>query len=46
MVITAYLKGGGKLEVAQQMAGYESARATGLYNRRGMKSRSRKWSGL
>jgi integrase/recombinase XerD len=33
--ITAYLKGGGKLEVAQQMAAHESARTTGLYDRRG-----------
>ncbi len=33
--ITAYLKGGGRLEVAQQMAAHESARTTGLYDRRG-----------
>ena len=33
--ITAYLKGGGKLEIAQQMAGHESSRTTGLYDRRG-----------
>lgn len=33
--ITAYLKNGGKLEVAQQMAAHESARTTGLYDRRG-----------
>jgi integrase/recombinase XerD len=32
--ITAYLKNGGKLEIAQQMAGHESARTTGLYDRR------------
>ena len=32
--ITAYLKNGGRLEVAQQMAAHESARATGLYDRR------------
>lgn len=32
--ITTYLQNGGKLEVAQQMAGYESARTTGLYDRR------------
>jgi integrase/recombinase XerD len=32
--ITAYLKNGGKLEVAQQMANHESARTTGLYDRR------------
>jgi hypothetical protein len=32
---TAYLKNGGKLEVAQQMAAHESARTTGLYDRRG-----------
>jgi len=28
--ITTYLQNGGKLEVAQQMAGHESARTTGL----------------
>jgi len=32
--ITTYLQNGGKLEVAQQMAGHESARTTGLYGRR------------
>jgi integrase/recombinase XerD len=32
--ITTYLQNGGKLEVAQAMAGHESARATGLYDRR------------
>jgi integrase len=32
--ITAYLKNGGKLEVAKQMAAHESARTTGLYDRR------------
>jgi len=32
--ITAYLKNGGRMEVAQQMAGHESARTTGLYDRR------------
>ena len=32
--ITTYLTNGGKLEVAQQMAGHESARTTGLYDRR------------
>ena len=32
--ITAYLKNGGRLELAQQMAGHESARTTGLYDRR------------
>ena len=31
--ITTYMKNGGKLEVAQEMAGHESARTTGLYNR-------------
>ena len=31
--ITAYLKNGGKLEIAQQMAAHESARTTGLYDR-------------
>lgn len=33
--ITVYLQNGGKLEVAQQMANHESARTTGLYDRRG-----------
>jgi integrase/recombinase XerD len=33
--ITNYLKNGGRLEVAQQMAGHESSRTTGLYDRRG-----------
>lgn len=33
--ITTYLKNGGKLEIAQQMAAHESARTTGLYDRRG-----------
>jgi integrase/recombinase XerD len=32
--ITAYLKNGGKLEIAQRMAAHESARTTGLYDRR------------
>jgi integrase/recombinase XerD len=32
--ITTYLKNGGKVEVAQQIAGHESARTTGLYDRR------------
>lgn len=32
--ITTYLKNGGKLEIAQHMAGHESARTTGLYDRR------------
>ena len=32
--ITTYLQNGGKLEVAQQMAGHKSARTTGLYDRR------------
>jgi site-specific recombinase XerD len=32
--ITKYLRNGGKLEVAQQMANHESARTTGLYDRR------------
>jgi len=29
------LKNGGRLEIAQQMANHESARTTGLYDRRG-----------
>jgi len=32
--ITAYLKNGGKLEVAQRMANHESSRTTSLYDRR------------
>ena len=28
--ITAYLKNGGKLEIAQQIAGHESSRTTGF----------------
>ena len=32
--ITEYLRNGGELEVAQQMANHESARTTGLYDRR------------
>jgi integrase len=31
---TAYLKNGGLLETAQQMAAHESLRTTGLYDRR------------
>jgi len=30
--ITAYLKNGGKLEIAQQIAAHESLRTTGLYD--------------
>jgi len=32
--ITTYLKNGGRVEIAQQIAGHESARTTGLYDRR------------
>ena len=32
--ITTYLQNGGRLEVAQAMAGHESSRTTGLYDRR------------
>ena len=32
--ITTYLKKGGKLEIAQQIAADESSRTSGLYNRR------------
>lgn len=35
--ITAHLKNGGRLEIAQQMANHESSRTTGLYDRRGDK---------
>lgn len=43
--ITEYLRNGGKLEIAQQMANHESARTTGLYDRRAMMSASMKSSG-
>lgn len=33
--ITEYLRNGGRLEIAQQMANHESSRTTGLYDRRG-----------
>jgi len=33
--ITAYLKNGGRLEIAQQIAAHESSRTTGFYDRRG-----------
>lgn len=33
--ITEYLKNGGKLEIAQQMANHESTRTTSMYDRRG-----------
>jgi integrase len=33
--VTAYLKNGGRLEVAQQIAAHESSRTTGLYDRHG-----------
>lgn len=32
--ITAYLKNGGKFEIAQQIAAHESSRTTGLYDER------------
>jgi site-specific recombinase XerD len=32
--ITEYLRNGGKLEIAEQTAYHESARTTGLYDRR------------
>ena len=32
--ITAYLKNGGRIEVAQRMAGHSNAKTTGLYDRR------------
>ena len=32
--ITGYLKNGGKLEIAQQIAAHESSRTTGLFDRR------------
>ena len=43
--ITTYLQNGGKLEVAQAMAGHESARTTGLYDRRNEPLPSMRWSG-
>lgn len=33
--ITDYLKNGGRLEIAQRMAGHSNAKTTGLYDRRG-----------
>ena len=33
--ITEYLKNGGRLEIAHQMANHESSRTTGLYDWRG-----------
>lgn len=33
--VMVYLRNGGKLEIAQQMANHESSRTTGLYDRRG-----------
>ncbi|MBI3805322.1 MAG: tyrosine-type recombinase/integrase [Nitrospirae bacterium] len=33
--ITDYLTNGGRIEVAQQMAGHSNAKTTGLYDRRG-----------
>jgi site-specific recombinase XerD len=33
--ITDYLKNGGRIEVAQRMAGHSNAKTTGLYDRRG-----------
>jgi len=32
--ITEYMKNGGKLEIAQQMANHESSKTTGLYDHR------------
>jgi len=32
--ITEYSRNGGKLEIAQRLANHESARTTGLYDRR------------
>jgi integrase/recombinase XerD len=32
--ITTYLQNGGKIEIAQQIAGHDSSRITGLYDRR------------
>ena len=32
--ITDYLTNGGRIEVAQRMAGHSNAKTTGLYNRR------------
>ncbi len=32
--ITDYLKNGGRIEVAQRMAGHSNAKTTGLYDRR------------
>ncbi len=40
--ITEYLRNGGKLEIAQQMANHERARTTSLYDRRGEPSQPRR----
>ena len=44
--ITAYLKNGGKLEIAQQIAAHESSRTTGLYDRRDDDVNLDEWRGL
>ena len=44
--ITAYLKNGGKLEIAEQMANHESARTTHFDDRRNDKIHSMRWRGL
>jgi len=42
--MTAYLKNGGRLQIAQQKADHESSRTTVLYDRRAMRLRSMKLS--
>ena len=42
--ITVCLKNGGRLEIAQRMANHESARTTGLYDRRDDEVCAVRWS--
>jgi len=44
--ITDYLRNGGKLEIAQQMAIHGSARTTGLYDRPNDQVSLDEWSGF
>jgi len=43
--ITDYLRNGGRIELAQRMAGHSNAKSTGLYDRRNDNSASGKWNG-
>jgi len=44
--ITEYLRNGGKLEIAQQMANHESARTTGINDHGTIRLVSIKWRGF